>query len=211
MSLKTGKRQINAERNKRRIYDCAIELFQQHGYENVSVEDIVDASQTSIGSFYYYFKSKDELPILFLQTYLQNAFEEYEENILESSDSNKIPTIQRLCEFLLFALKLPHKGGEEFLRVVMLYLLRENSGDIGYDYMFNPERPYSRICRQLILDGQKSGEFRNDLSAEELFMMINIFSNGIDQQCYLMGEKKDALKVYGSYLIDFVRSILINE
>jgi AcrR family transcriptional regulator len=211
MPLQPGKRTINSQRVKRRIYDCAIKLFRQYGYENVSVEDIAKVSKTSIGSFYHHFKSKDELPILFLQTYLQSAFEEYEEQKLPLFRNSNVPLIDQLCDFLLFALQLPHEGGEEFLRMAMLHLLRETSSEISYNYIFNPERPYARICRQLIREGQETGEFRNDLSADELFMRISIFSNGIDQQCYLQHEKVDVLEAYGDYLTDFARRILLRN
>ena len=106
---------------------------------------------------------------------------------------------------------MTHQGGEEFLRAAMMCLLRDTNGDIGYKYMFAPDRAYARICRQLIREGQEKGEFRDDLSADELFMLINIFSNGIDQQCYLQGKEVDVLENYGEYLTEFVRYILLQN
>lgn len=46
---------------KRRIVDAAWELFYEKGYDDTTVEDIIRLSDTSKGSFYYYFGSKDSL------------------------------------------------------------------------------------------------------------------------------------------------------
>ena len=50
---------------KRRIVDAAWELFYEKGYDDTTVDDIIRLSETSKGSFYYYFsnyaKLEDEL------------------------------------------------------------------------------------------------------------------------------------------------------
>ena len=46
---------------KRRIVEAAWKLFYEKGYDNTTVEDIIKLSDTSKGSFYYYFVSKDSL------------------------------------------------------------------------------------------------------------------------------------------------------
>ena len=51
----------NANQTKSRIVTAAWKLFYQYGYENTTIDDIVDAAQTSKGSFYHYFESKDAL------------------------------------------------------------------------------------------------------------------------------------------------------
>lgn len=43
------------------ILDCARELFFSRGYEDTTVNDIIDAAGVSKGAFYHYFESKDEL------------------------------------------------------------------------------------------------------------------------------------------------------
>lgn len=46
---------------KSEIIKKAFELFMERGFENVSVNDIVEALGISKGGFYHHFKSKDEL------------------------------------------------------------------------------------------------------------------------------------------------------
>ena len=46
---------------KSRIVKAAWNLFYKNGYEQTTVEDIINASKTSKGTFYHYFKSKEDL------------------------------------------------------------------------------------------------------------------------------------------------------
>lgn len=60
---------------KSRIVKAAWNLFYKNGYDNTTVEDIINASKTSKGTFYHYFKGKEAL----LNT-LSNLFDQkYEE------------------------------------------------------------------------------------------------------------------------------------
>lgn len=46
---------------RRQILDAAASLFSSHGYHETSIRDVVEAAGISIGSFYFYFASKDDL------------------------------------------------------------------------------------------------------------------------------------------------------
>ncbi|MBF8266689.1 MAG: TetR family transcriptional regulator [Dehalococcoidia bacterium] len=49
------------EATRQRILDAAAEVFSEKGYHGAAVDDIVRASQTSKGSFYFHFPSKQEI------------------------------------------------------------------------------------------------------------------------------------------------------
>ena len=63
----------NSRNTKGRIISAAWELFYEQGYDDTTVEEIIDKSQTSKGSFYHYFEGKDallsSLSILFDEKY----------------------------------------------------------------------------------------------------------------------------------------------
>lgn len=46
---------------KNKIVSAAWQLFHDKGYNHTTVDDIIELSGTSKGSFYYYFNTKDEL------------------------------------------------------------------------------------------------------------------------------------------------------
>lgn len=49
------------KQKKRKILEKAFELFRKNGYMDTKVEDITKALGISKGSFYTYFKTKEEL------------------------------------------------------------------------------------------------------------------------------------------------------
>ena len=66
---------------KSRIVKAAWNLFYKNGYDNTTVEDIINASKTSKGTFYHYFKGKEAL----LNT-LSNLFDQKYEELSVSMD-----------------------------------------------------------------------------------------------------------------------------
>lgn len=51
----------STRKKKYLVAETAFRLFRERGYDNVSVDDIIAATGTSKGTFYHYFRSKDEL------------------------------------------------------------------------------------------------------------------------------------------------------
>ena len=51
----------NARNTRSKIVNAAWKLFYEQGYEDTTVEEIIEVSQTSKGSFYHYFDGKDAL------------------------------------------------------------------------------------------------------------------------------------------------------
>ena len=51
----------NSRNTKGKIVSAAWKLFYEQGYDETTVEEIVEESGTSRGSFYHYFEGKDAL------------------------------------------------------------------------------------------------------------------------------------------------------
>ncbi len=62
--------QERKEAKRQLILNTAAKVFAINGYHNTAVKDIVDAAAVSVGSFYFYFKSKEDL---FTELYLNIA------------------------------------------------------------------------------------------------------------------------------------------
>lgn len=56
------------EDNKSKILQIALELFSKKGLGESTVDEIVKVSETSKGTFYYYFKGKNQLFLELLET-----------------------------------------------------------------------------------------------------------------------------------------------
>ncbi len=83
-----------AQETRQHILDVAKALMTQKGYTAVGLAEVVAAAGVPKGSFYYYFKSKEE----FGQALLQEYFDEYLAKIdalMETPD----PAISRLMTY----------------------------------------------------------------------------------------------------------------
>lgn len=56
-----NKRQLEAKETRRKIYETGCRLIEEKGFQNVSVEDITKACGVAKGTFYVYFKRKEEI------------------------------------------------------------------------------------------------------------------------------------------------------
>jgi TetR/AcrR family transcriptional regulator, transcriptional repressor for nem operon len=65
-----GKKRGRKERNTReKILNAAIHLFWAKGFGETSLSDVVEAAEVNPGSFYYFYKSKENLLIAVLERY----------------------------------------------------------------------------------------------------------------------------------------------
>ena len=79
------RRQRKRESVKSRIIAAAWELFRDKGFAGTTVDDIIEKSGTSKGSFYYYFSAKDEL-LNTLADMLDDCYGELEKKLDPGTD-----------------------------------------------------------------------------------------------------------------------------
>src|ERR1035437_3948498 len=56
-----GRRQRRAAETRLRLFRCALQLFAERGFPNVTVEDITEAADVGKGTFFNYFQSKEHV------------------------------------------------------------------------------------------------------------------------------------------------------
>lgn len=155
---------------KSRIVSAAWQLFYQYGYNNTTIDDIVELSQTSKGSFYHYFGSKDDL--LGSLSYL---FDEKYEELMETMDPSLSPVEQLLTMNRELFLMI-----ENTVSVSMLsQLFSSQLSSSGEKYLLNPDRTYYKLLRRIAVEGQHSGLFRDDLSINDITKAYALFERAM--------------------------------
>ncbi len=157
-------------KKKRKILKSAIRLFREDGYYNVSIEDIVKASNSSTGSFYNYFGGKDELVISYRRELLASCYGFYKSLHTDPLYENK-NSLGKLEVFVLNILGQLSSLGEEFGRVFTMHRLKEADAT-------QEDKPYFPLIVELIGLGQQDKSIRNDYSAEELAYLPDILITG---------------------------------
>ncbi|MFP4112963.1 MAG: TetR/AcrR family transcriptional regulator [Spirochaetota bacterium] len=82
------------DERKAEFLDTAMRLFMQHGYEQTSVNAIIDAVGVSKGAFYHYFKTKEDL----LDDLAARASEQALALVEPLADDVSLSAVQRLNE-----------------------------------------------------------------------------------------------------------------
>lgn len=130
---------------KSRIVSAAWRLFYQYGYDNTTIDDIVEASNTSKGSFYHYFESKDAL--LGSLSYL---FDEKYDELAETLDPGLSP-----LEKLIYMNRELFLMIENTVSVTLLgQLFARQLLTKGERHLLEPDRTYYKLLRQITIEGQ---------------------------------------------------------
>lgn len=144
---------------KARIVSAAWQLFHDKGYDHTTVDDIIELSGTSKGSFYYYFNTKDEL----LST-LSTVLDDYYEELYAGMDS-KMDNYEKL----LYLNYKVHTMIEERINIDLLASLYSTQLIAkGQRYLLDQNRVYYRLISRIVEDGQKQGQIRADKSISEI-------------------------------------------
>lgn len=175
MAKKLTKRQRKSQENKRKIVNCAMRLFAEHGYDNISVDDIARAANSSKGSFYNYFGSKDELFVFYRQA-LDAQCVDFYEKLLQDPAYRNHNGLQKFYLMSMFALQTMSANGDEFARISDMRLFKEETELHGP----TPSRDnYHEILPDLINMGKADGSIRQDLPVENILNSLHLFFNGI--------------------------------
>ena len=149
----------NTRNTKGRIISAAWKLFYEQGYEETTVEDIVFESETSKGSFYHYFEGKDAL----LGT-LAYVFDEKYEELMQTMDP-ELDAMDKLAYLNreLFAMIDGGISMDLLARLLSTQLLAR-----GEKHLLDRNRTYFKLLRQIITEGQRAGQLRQDRSVNEI-------------------------------------------
>ena len=144
---------------KGKIISAAWKLFYEQGYENTTVEDILDASGTSKGTFYHYFEGKDAL----LGTLSVLFDEKYEELIPTISPETNALEVLAYLNRELFAMIDSSISLELLARLLSTQLITR-----GEKHLLDRNRVYFRLLRETVTRGQERGEIRTDMTVNEI-------------------------------------------
>lgn len=149
----------NVRNTRSRIVAAAWELFYENGYDDTTVDDIVDRSGTSKGSFYHYFAGKDAL-----LSSLSTLFDEKYQALTETmpAEMNSFDKLIYLNHELFFMIE-NSVSLELLARLLSTQLVTSSK-----KHLMDHNRYYFRLLRRICMEGQQRGELRQDISVNEM-------------------------------------------
>ena len=170
----------NERNTKGKIITAAWDLFYEQGYENTTVEEIIEESGTSKGSFYHYFEGKDallgSLSYIFDEEYLK----------LQNSIPDDMSSYEKLLKLNreLFLMIEERIDIDLLTRLYSTQLITK-----GEKHLLDNKRLYYKLLRKIVTDGQKNGELTKEMSVNEIVKLYAICERAlIYDWCLCNGE-----------------------
>ena len=190
----------NTRNTRGRIITAAWKLFYEVGYEETTIEDIVEESRTSKGSFYHYFAGKDAL----LGT-LASMFDEKYEELQTGLDPDK-----HVLESLIFLnhelfLMIENSISRDLLaRLLATQLLGQ-----GEKSLLDRNRLYFRLLRKIIQKGMQEKEIRTGMTINEIIKAYALWERALMYDWCLCGGDYSLVQYSDRMTPQFLRQLLL--
>lgn len=167
MKNKLTTRQLQALETKQKIKEKALELFKDNDFENVSTTDICQSLNISVGNFYRYYSSKEEL---LMESY--PTFDKYvdTEFVLHHFEKNT-----EAIKYLIF--KQTHVaemlGAKIYAQMLRIQVKSEGK------YVVESSRAFHICLNKLVQNAINEKEIINAYSADEISSLILRTSRGV--------------------------------
>ncbi|MCA3722399.1 MAG: TetR family transcriptional regulator C-terminal domain-containing protein [Phenylobacterium sp.] len=151
--------------NREQLIETGVETLMCRGFSNASVRDIASAAGVPLGSFTNHFRSKEDYAVEVLDRY----FASIQHVMAQTLESPNMAPLQRLDAYLDVITDLMSVSGWRYGCLIgnlglevsgYSELIRTRLQGIFADWL----RPFLAV----VVDAQRSGELRDDLSPEEV-------------------------------------------
>ena len=143
--------QQRSEETRAKIMEAAIRLFSTRGYNKASVDDICEEAGISKGAFYHHFKSKQELFLALLDSWLQNI----DHAIDAAKDMTAPETFMQMTTAFPYIFETAGEGLPMFLE----FWLQASRDKKIWEASIAPYRRYHKYFTTLIKKGVDEGSF----------------------------------------------------
>lgn len=190
---KMTQREINAQKTKRKVLETSLQLFTTHGYDSVTIDDIVKKAGVSKGTFYTHFSSKDRVLVESFNS-IDGVFEEAMEALPDDTSAS---------DQLRVLFKTLFEYCSNFQDVDIMKIVYMNQISLGERQVLlkDHNRPHYKYLDKIVKLGVATEEFHFSVDAETLIEYFFIFSFGLTYNWCLEDGKKDLVQT-GSVFVD---------
>jgi AcrR family transcriptional regulator len=154
-----GRRERRRVETQDRIFRAALQLFAEHGFSATTVEDITDAADVGKGTFFNYFRNKEDV----LGALADVQLDKYA-HAIEAAESGALSPREALRELWL---RLPEEPGRSQALVRSLMVVFLTSSAIREKMARSLEQGREMLAR-LFAQAQECGEANRDRRPHEL-------------------------------------------
>jgi len=166
-----NKKISQGNKTKKRIIECARKLFVEKGYNNVTVDEIINEANSSKGGFYNHFKTKEDL----VYSMVPMVDEIYIDFFKLSNNYQN--TMEKITIFISYVFSImEHEIGLEFMSVIYSSQIKDLN---TVRFLTSPDREYNNRLKLLIDEAKENKELHSDLSTDEITMILTTSIRGV--------------------------------
>ncbi len=155
---------------KSRIVSAAWKLFYEQGYDDTTIEDILEEAHASKGSFYHYFDGKDSLPAS-----LSLLFDDKYDELMQSMDPDMDPIDKLIFLNRELFLMIENTVAVDILsRLFSSQLISSTERSL-----LDTRRSYYKILRQIAIEAQQKGLFREEFTTNDITKAYAMMERGL--------------------------------
>ena len=180
-------RQLAAQETRKKIIEAAKILIAEKGFDNTSIDDIAKKAGVSTGSFYTYFKKKEDV----VEELSKTDFYRLEEIVNGMEDKDIIERLKFYCKGFLgdieeTGIEICRQWVRNNLSPSNMLLRGEKITKYRYDY---------RAMRSVMSEAVRRGELKGDFPVDDIALFINAQLYGLMVVwCMTDGEVKGSEK-----------------
>jgi TetR/AcrR family transcriptional regulator, transcriptional repressor for nem operon len=162
---------------KENILDIGVGLFNKKGYNGIGIKEVLDEAQIPKGSFYHYFKSKEDFGLQVVKRYSDSTLTFLRSHLEDNSKSPKERLIQFFDAMQEIYMKKECKEG------CLLGNSATELADVNTSFsslLQNEFVAYENIFECNIQQAQERGEISSDKSAKKIgAFILNSFEGAL--------------------------------
>lgn len=152
----------NPEERKAELVQIASRLFMEQGFEHVKVSDIVREAGVAQGTYYYYFKTKQDVLVAVLESLIRE-FGGYLTTLARDTTMSHTKRFEKMMALILS----PQKGEDKIIKLV------DNASESSHSAMdYVRRKTILPIVRELVKSGIEVGEFNHLENAEAITVFM---------------------------------------
>ncbi len=166
---------MKAELRKNQILDGAKKLIARNGYYQTHVEDILREVKLGKGTFYLYFKNKEELFI----SILEKSLDDWEEVVLKAATDTGHKDLRSYFKSLIIRSLYFFKNNEDLCNIYLR--IGPGINDIFEPYIERFEQKMLKYVTDELQKGVQAGFFRKDMNID---VMANVLVGALLRIAY---------------------------
>ncbi|GAA0124791.1 hypothetical protein UT300019_06930 [Clostridium sp. CTA-19] len=187
---------------KNKVFETAIKLIKEKGYNDVTVSEICKKAGVAKGTFYVHYKSKEDIvKESYYSDMNQFIIRQYKELISQDKNMNIKDKIEK---FLISELMFTDHVGYTMTCRAYVTNLTECISECSNHF---ERREFSKDLKALILKGINQNAFNTQQTVEEIFLYLESFVRGLMASwCFANGEF-DIVKRGERYINEIIKGL----